>query len=92
MTIVTVAVALIPDAVPTAVGVAVIEMILLPADTVDGAVKIAVAPLAVLAGEITPQGATLQPKDHVTPEFVLSLVTTAMTGAVAFVSIVAGGN
>jgi hypothetical protein len=39
-----------------------------------------------------PQGASLQLADQVTPEFVVSFATTALTGAVAFVSIVLGGS
>ncbi len=59
---------------------------------VGGAVKIAAAPLAVCVGEIEPHGLPPQLTDHVTPEFVVSFETTAMTVAAAFVSIVLGGT
>jgi hypothetical protein len=61
------------------------------AGTVGGAVKTAACPLAVWSGETEPQGALEQLTDQVTPEFVVSFVTSATTVAVAFVSIVLGG-
>ena len=76
---------------PTAVELAVITTTRLGAETVAGAVKVAVPPLIVEVGEMEPQGAAAQLTDQVTPEFVVSFVTTAMTGAVAFVSIALGG-
>jgi len=58
---------------------------------VGGAVKVAAAPLALCVGEIEPHGLPPQLTDHVTPEFVVSLETTAMTVVVAFISSVLGG-
>jgi hypothetical protein len=59
--------------------------------TVGGAVKIAVAPLALVLGVTVPQGNREQLTLQVTPAFVVSLVTTAITGAVALVNMVVGG-
>ncbi len=58
---------------------------------VGGAVKVTAAPLALCVGEIEPQGLPPQLTTHVTPEFVVSLETTAMTVEVAFTSSVLGG-
>ena len=66
--------------------------------TLDAAVYVAVCPLAVWVGETEPQAAVevevaaAQFTDQVTPEFVGSLATTAVIGAVAFGSIVLGGT
>jgi hypothetical protein len=89
-TIVTVAVALTPNA-PVAVIVTT-GLGGLPVGTVGGAVKVAVSPLAVWTGEMEPQGAEAQVTDQVTPEFVGSLATLAKTGAFALGSIVLGGT
>lgn len=92
-TIVTLAVTLTLD--PAAVELAVITTtglgVGLGAGTVEGDVNVAAAPLAVCEGEIVPHGAFEQLTDQVTPAFVVSFETTAMTVAVAFVSIVVGG-
>ena len=77
---------------PTAVEVAIITMVSLGTETVEGAVKVAATPFKVCMGAIEPQGATSQPTDQVTPEFVVSLLTTAATVAVAFVNIELGGD
>ena len=89
-TMVTLAVALTRG--PTEVELAVITTTRLGGDTVDGAVNVAVPPLVVEVGEMEPQGDESQLTDQVTPEFVVSLLTTAETVAVAFVNIEPGGN
>jgi hypothetical protein len=61
------------------------------AGTVGGAVKVAACPLAVWVGETEPQGLSWQVTDQVTPEFVVSFTTAAVTVAIAFVSMVPGG-
>jgi len=80
---------------PPAAAVAVIVTIGLAVGTVAGAVKVAVAPLAVWAGEIEPQGVRegrRQSTVQFTPAFVVSLATVAMTVAVPFVYNVLGGS
>ena len=62
-----------------------------PGGKTGGAVKTAVAPLAVCEGVIVPHGVAAQLMFHWTPEFVGSFCTTATTLAVAFVNIVEGG-
>jgi hypothetical protein len=57
-----------------------------------GAVKTAEAPLAVCGGVTVPHGVLTQVTSQSTPAFVGSFCTTATTVAVAFVSIVAGGD
>jgi hypothetical protein len=77
---------------PTAVEVATITIVSLGTETVEGAVKVAANPFEVCEGTMEPQGATSQPTDQVTPEFVVSLLTSAATVAVALVNIELGGN
>jgi hypothetical protein len=55
-------------------------------------VKIAAVPLGVCEGVIVPHGVFAQLTCQSTPEFVASFFTTAITVAVAFVSIVGGGG
>jgi uncharacterized protein (DUF983 family) len=56
----------------------------------DGAVKVAACPLAVCAGKTEPHRVPEQNTDQSMPAFVVSFVATAVTGAVAFVSMVLG--
>jgi hypothetical protein len=94
-TIVTFAVAVTTDGPPVADAVAMMVTTGLgglTTGTVGGAVKVAVAPLAVWAGETEPQGELAQLTTQSTPAFVVSFKTVATTGAGALVSIVLGGT
>jgi hypothetical protein len=73
------------------VEVAIIVTEPLGAGTTLGAVKVVGAPLAVCTAEKEPHGAFWHCTDQSTPELVVSLVTTAATGAIALVSRVLGG-
>jgi hypothetical protein len=95
-TMVTLAVAVTAPAPLAAVEVAVIVTtgLVVPKEvgTVGGAVNVAGAPLAVCKGVTVPQGAASQLTLQVTPELVVSSETTAMTVAVALVSMLLGGD
>jgi hypothetical protein len=64
-----------------------------PGGIVEGAVKVAGAPLAVLEGLKKPQGTIVGPQvaDHVTPLFELSPVTTTAIGAEVLTWMAFGG-
>src|SRR5260370_13116137 len=70
-----------------------ITVTVLPAGTVEGAVKVARPPLAVLAGVNEPQGTALVPHvaDQLTPLFEGSPVTTTAMGAGAATCRAVGG-